>query len=179
MKKLKLFLGIGLFLAIMLPILAACSSAATAAGGNPGAAAAGGKNLNATVKQTTIKATISGDTVTIPVSDVDKYGNVNFRVNTASDYYMFMAYQYGDQTYVRADVCVPCGSESFTLKNGTLVCNSCGTVFDAKTGAGISGVTACQRYTKQPVPYQVTGDNIVMKWSDMATAYQKTTTPVK
>ncbi len=131
MSKFNITLAIGLLLAILLPILSACGGQpATAAG------AVSGKNLSGTVKQTTIQATVSGDTVTIPAADLDKYGNVNFRVNTANDYYMFMAYQYGDQTYVRADVCVPCGSESFTLKNGTLVCDSCGTVFDVKTGAG-------------------------------------------
>ena len=174
MSKFKISVALVLLAAFLLPILAACGAKpATAAGVNAG------QNLNTTVKQTTIKAVVSGDTVTIPLSEVEKYGNVNFRVNTANDYYMFMAYQYGGQTYVRADVCVPCGSESFTLKNGTLVCDSCGTVFDVKTGAGIKGVTACQRYTKQPVTYEVTNGNIVMKWADMAAAYQKTTTPAK
>lgn len=172
MFKTKITMGLVLLLLIATPILSGCSN-------QPANAADSGKNLNNTVKQTTIKATVSGNTVTIPVSDLDKYGNVNFRVNTASDYYVFMAYQYGDKTYVRADVCVPCGSESFTLKNGTLVCDSCGTVFDTKTGAGVRGVTACQKYTKQPVTYQVTGGNIVMQWADMSAAYDKTRTPVK
>jgi nitrite reductase/ring-hydroxylating ferredoxin subunit len=171
MFKVKVVMAFLLLVLVVGPVLSACSSQATAAGG------AAGKNLNTTLKQTTIKATVSGDTVTIPVSDLDKYGNVNFRVNTATDYFVFMAYEYGDQTYVRAAICVPCGSESFTLKNGTLVCDSCGTIFSAQTGAGVKGVSACMRYTKQPVPYQSVNGNIVMKWSDMSAAYQKTRTP--
>lgn len=173
MFKTKVYMALVLLLLVATPILSACSSQVAAA------SAGGGKNLNTIVKQTTVKATVSGNTVTVPVGDIDKYGNVNFRVNTASDYYVFMSYQYGDQMYVRAALCVPCGSESFTLKNGTLVCDSCGTVFDAKTGAGLRGVTTCQRYTKQPVTYQVTGGNVVMQWSDMSAAYQKTSTPAK
>ncbi len=164
----KFGLVIALILVIALPILSACSSQVAAAG------AGSGKNVNATVKQTPIKAQVSGDTVTIPMSDVDKYGNVNFKVQTATDYYTFMAYEYGDKVYVRADVCVPCGSESFTLKNGTLVCDSCATVFDAQTGKGVRGVSACMSYPKKPVAFQVTGGNIVMQWSDMSAAYQQT-----
>jgi uncharacterized membrane protein len=148
--------------------------ALTACSGQAAAVTAGGKNVNATIKQTNIKALVTGNTVTIPVSAVDKNGNTNFRVDTATDYFMFMAYEYGDKMYVRADVCVPCGSESFTLKNGTLVCNSCGTVFNAQTGVGVSGAKACMSYSKQPVPFQVTDGNIVMTWTDMSTAYQNT-----
>jgi nitrite reductase/ring-hydroxylating ferredoxin subunit len=145
----------------------------TACGGGASAATTG-KNLGTTVKQTSIKATINGETVTIPLSDVEKYGNVNFKIQTATDIYSFMAYQYGDKTYVRSDVCVPCGSESFTLKNGTLVCDACGTVFNVETGVGVKGVKACQSYTKQPVAFETTGTNIVMKWTDLAASFQNT-----
>jgi nitrite reductase/ring-hydroxylating ferredoxin subunit len=146
--------------------LAACSGGASAANG--------AKNFNTTVKQTSIKPTINGDIVTISLSEVEKYGNVNFKIKTATDIYSFMAYQYGDKTYVRSDVCVPCGSESFTLKNGTLVCDACGTVFNVETGVGVKGVKACQSYTKQPVAFETTGTDIVMKWTDLATSFQNT-----
>lgn len=168
MTKGRIALAIMALSILVLLILPACSNQSAAAG-----------NTNSTVKQTPIKATISGDTVTIPVSDLDKYGNVNFKIKTATDVYAYMAYKMGDKIYVRADVCVPCGSESFTLKGNTLVCDSCGTVFDAQSGTGISGVTACQRYTKLPVAFQTTGTDIVMKWTDMSTAFQSTLRPSK
>jgi nitrite reductase/ring-hydroxylating ferredoxin subunit len=154
-------------LLIILPVASACSSKSEAA--------SGGKNTAASVKQSTVKAQVSGNTVTVPVSQIDKYGNTHFRVDTSNDYYMFMAYEYGDKIYVRADICPPCGSESFTLKNGTLVCDACGTVFNAQTGAGIRG--ACVKYTKQPVNFQLSDGNIVMDWTDMTSAYQKTIRP--
>ncbi len=159
-------------------LIAVISLLVTTACSNQSAAASGGNiNSNATIKQTRIKAQITGDTVTIPVSDLDKFGNVNFVVSTAKDNYAFMAYEYGGKTYVRADFCVPCGSESFTLSKGTLVCDACGTVFDVQTGKGISGVKACQGYPKQPVVFQITDGNIVMNGADLVNAFQSTLNP--
>ena len=155
-----------LFMAIIsLLALTACSQVSARGGSN---------NSGAVIKQTRISAQLTGDTVTIPVSDLDKYGNVNFAVNTATDIYAFMSYKLGDKTYVRADVCVPCGSESFTLNKDNLVCDSCGTVFDAQTGKGVRGVTACQAYTKLPVAFQISEGNIVMKGTDLVTAFRNT-----
>jgi len=162
-----------LFLVVLsLLAVTACSSQSAAASG-------GSNNSNATFKQTRITAQLTGGTVAIPVNDLEKYGNVNFVVNTATDKYVFMAYEYGGKTYVRADVCVPCGSESFTLSNGVLICDACGTVFDAQTGKGIRGVTACQGYPKQPVVYQITGGNVIMQGSDLVNAFQSTLHPKK
>jgi nitrite reductase/ring-hydroxylating ferredoxin subunit len=160
-------------LTIVLGLLAAtaCSSQASSAGS--------GNNDNNFIKQTQIKAQLNGDTVTVPIDDLDRYGNVNFAVNTATDNYMFMAYKSGGKLYVRADDCVPCGSQSFTFKKGTLVCDACGTVFDAQTGKGIKGVKACQGYPKQSVSYQVADGNIVMNGSDLVTSFQNTINPKK
>lgn len=161
-------------IALVILVIVAVSLLGLTACGGGATAANSGKNLNTTVKQVPIKAAINGETVTIPLSDVEKYGNVNFKIQTATDIYSFMAYQYGDKTYVRSDLCVPCGSESFTLKNGTLVCDACGTVFSVETGVGVKGVKACQSYTKQPVAFETTGTDIVMKWTDLATSFQNT-----
>jgi nitrite reductase/ring-hydroxylating ferredoxin subunit len=96
---------------------------------------------------------------------------------TGTDTLSFMAYKYDDQLYVRADICPPCRSESYTLTKGTLVCDSCGTVFNAGTGAGIKG--ACVRFPKQSVNYEVKDGNILINGTDLITAYQNTLNPVK
>jgi nitrite reductase/ring-hydroxylating ferredoxin subunit len=162
-----------IFLIVIAGLLAisACSQ--------PSAAGAGNGNSNAAIKQTRINAQINGDTVTIPVSDLDKSINVNFKVKTATDYLAFMAYRYGGKTYVRADVCVPCGSESFTLNKNTLICDSCGTVFDAQTGKGLRGVKVCQGYPKQPVPFEIADGQIIMKGTDLAATFNNTLNPGK
>ncbi len=172
MLRKSLIISVFILLALSLTAVTACAN-------NPAAASGGSNNSNAVIKQTRVQVQLTGDTVTIPVSDLEKYGNVNFKVKTSTDSMSFMAYQMGGQTYVRADVCVPCGSDSFTLNKGKLVCDACGTVFDAQTGKGVSGVKACQGYPKQPVVFQITDGNLVMKGTDLVNAYQSTLNPKK
>ena len=132
---------------------------------------------SSTVKQVSINAQISGDTVSLPLSVVESNVNSRFLVKTATDTLSFMAYEYNKQLYIRADICPPCGSQSFTLTNGTLVCDRCGTVFNAQTGVGVKG--ACIRYAKQAVNYVIKDGSIQMKGADLTTAFQKTLNPVK
>jgi nitrite reductase/ring-hydroxylating ferredoxin subunit len=132
---------------------------------------------SSTVKQSTIKPQISGSSVSISLSDVDSLTNTRFLVQTPARTLSFMAYEYNNKLYVRADICPPCRSESFTLKNGTLVCDSCGTVFNAQTGVGIKG--PCLKYSKQMVAYQIDNGNIVMNGIDLQNAYQNTLNPQK
>ena len=130
-----------------------------------------------TAKQTTINAQVNGDYVSIPLSDVEKNLNSRFQVKTAKGQLSFMSYKFDNQLYVRADICPPCGSESFTLTNGTLVCDSCGTVFNAKNGAGVRG--ACVNYPKAAVSFEIKDGNIVMKDTDLVSAFQNTLKPQK
>ena len=130
-----------------------------------------------TVKQVTIKAELNSGLVSIPLTEVEKNINTRFLVNTATDQLSFMAYKYDNQLYVRADICPPCGSRSFTLTSGTLVCDSCATVFDAKTGKGLKG--ACVKFAKQAVTFENKDGNILMKGQDLTVAFQNTLNPKK
>ncbi len=56
-----------------------------------------------------------------------------------------------------------------------LVCNSCGTVFEAKTGKGVEG--ACVAYPKASVAYEVNSGNMILKIKDLLAAYQQTLQP--
>ena len=114
--------------------------------------------------------TASGTDVLLPMDIVAQNANGNFDANKMP----FMAYVLDGKYYVRANVCVPCGSQSFTLQNGKLICNSCGTIFNATTCAGISGVSACMSYAKQAVTYTTDNGNLVMNINDLTTAYQNT-----
>jgi nitrite reductase/ring-hydroxylating ferredoxin subunit len=163
-RKLILLAGL-LTLSLFILALSACSSKAEGVG-NSG---------NVTAKQTVIKAGINNDLVSVPLSDVEKYTNTRFKVVSGSIEHTFMAYKYAGKTYVRADICPPCRSESFTLTNGTLVCDRCGTVFNAGNGSGIKG--ACVQFAKQSVPFQVTDGNLVMKSADLTAAYQNPLNP--
>jgi len=104
------------------------------------------------------------------MSTVAEGANGNFFVNNMP----FMAYLLDGKYYVRANVCVPCGSRRFTLQAGLLKCNSCGTIFSGTTGKGMSGVSACMSYAKKAVTYTIEGDNMVMSLEALTTTYQDT-----
>ena len=149
-----------LFLAVS---IAACS-------GN-----SGNTQDNSTIEPTWIQAEVTDNTVAISLSEVETNEMSHFTLNTSSGEMDFMAYELSGETYVRASICPPCYSRSFALKVATLVCDTCGTVFDAETGSGISG--ACVNYPKASVPYEITGNSIIMGVDDLLTAYNDTLEP--
>jgi len=131
-----------------------------------------GKANASPVKATWITAEVVKDQVSIPLSSVEDNTNVHFKVNTDSGELAVMAYKFNDKIFVRSNVCPPCNSIGFSLDNGTLVCDSCGTVFDAETGTGIGG--GCVSFPKESILYTVSDVNIVMKLSDVVIAHEKT-----
>lgn len=119
-----------------------------------------------------IESRVNGDSVSIPVSSVDQYTNVHFKVNIDEGEVAVMAYKLGDEVLVRSNVCPPCGSIGFTLRDDVLICDTCATVFDAATGDGIQG--GCVAYPKESIPYTVSEGNIVMNLDDVGAAHKKT-----
>jgi hypothetical protein len=161
--------------AMLFGVLSACAPSSQAATAPSGSAQTAVANPASPVDPTTLTPTVGGETVSIALSDVVAKHNTRFAVATSSGQASYMAYFWNGTLNVRADICPPCGSRSFKLTNGTLVCNSCGTVFDAVNGKGKSG--ACVRYSKEAVPFQMSGDSVVMKMSDLTQAYQNTLKP--
>ena len=186
MKKsvFRLF-GLGIVSIGIIVILAGCSQGFTSSNSpapsspapvaRPAQTTAAPASSGPTSKSTTayrpvaFNPTVSGSTVTLSMAEVAR-GNGNFVVNNMP----FMAYLLDGKYNVRANLCVPCGSRSFTLVKGELICGSCGTVFNATTGAGVRGVSACMTYAKKPAAYTIEGGNIVMTLDDMTAAYQNT-----
>jgi hypothetical protein len=127
------------------------------------------------IKAREITATVNADTVSVPVNVVESNWNNHFLINTPGGTMGFMAYVLDGQVYVRASICPPCRGKTYTLDGNTLVCDTCATTFNAKTGVGIAG--ACVNYPKASVQYTVADGNLVMKISDLSTAYQNTLKP--
>jgi nitrite reductase/ring-hydroxylating ferredoxin subunit len=122
-----------------------------------------------------IEAQVVGDTVSIPVSEIENDWNTRFKVQAADGDISAMAYILNGVIYVRADICPPCRSQGFTLSSDILDCDSCHTKFKASTGEGVSG--ACVNYPKASVSYTITDGNVVMSRADLVTAYQNTLKP--
>jgi hypothetical protein len=146
-------------------VLASCSSAGANAQGS-------------TFSPTKVTATVNGDNISIPVNAVTADKNVEFDVAFSQGTASYMAYYSNGAVQVRASVCVPCQGRSFTLKGNTLVCDTCGTVFSAQSGKGISGVAACQNYPKASVTFSQNADGtITMAKSDLLIAFTNTLSP--
>ena len=122
----------------------------------------------------TVTPQISGTIVSISADEVTRNGMENFYVSSPGGNMSFMAYQLDGRYHVRADLCVPCGSRSFTLQKGMLICDSCGTVFNGTTGVGVSGVSACMSYAKKAAAYTTDAGRISINMNDLITAYQNT-----
>jgi len=152
---------LGLVLLAMILSTAACSSS------NP--------QSNEPIKATWIEPQVVGDTVSIPVSEVENNRNIHFNVKTPGGDMNFMAYVLDGEIHVRANVCPPCRSIGFSLEEAVLICDRCATTFEAKTGEGIEG--ACVDFPKASVPYEINSSNIIMKGIDLIAAYQDTIEP--
>jgi nitrite reductase/ring-hydroxylating ferredoxin subunit len=127
------------------------------------------------IKATWIEPRVTGDVVSIPVSEVESNWNVHFNVKVQGEDMNFMAYVLDEEIHVRANVCPPCRSIGFSLDKDILVCDRCATTFKAKTGEGING--ACVGYPKASVPYEINDGEIMMKGTDLVAAYQDTLKP--
>jgi uncharacterized Zn finger protein (UPF0148 family) len=195
MKRSKLFVSIIGVVGVLITLgtvltLAACSGGATAAStsdtktspteaapaiSSDVVSATTASSSNSKISPTWITPEINGDSVSIPTDVVESKVNIHFEVQTEKRTAYFLSYVFGGKAYVRADYCPPCRSINFTLYKGTLVCNSCGTVFSVTDGKGLQG--ACVNYPKASVPYETISGKMVMKQADLITAFENTLQP--
>jgi uncharacterized membrane protein len=180
-------IAIGLSTLMLMLIAVACANSAAApstTGAQPSAStlSSAPQAIQATtqkpsgpIKAKIIEAQVNGDSVSIPVGDVESDWNTQFAVNAQTGKMNFMAYLLNNKIYVRADVCPPCRSIGYSLDGNTLVCDNCATTFKADTGDGIQG--ACVNYPKALVPYEITNGDIIMKQADLVVAYENTINP--
>lgn len=130
---------------------------------------------NGPIKATWIEPQITADNVSVPISEVEDRVMTHFTLASVNGDMSYMAYQLDGKFYVRANVCPPCRSIGFSLNKDTLVCDTCRTTFSAKTGKGITG--ACVDFPKAAVPYEINSNQLVMKGTELLTAYQNTLKP--
>ena len=131
------------------------------------------------IEATWIEPQLAGYIVSIPVSQVEDNWNTHFKlradINGKSSDINFMAYILDEEIHVRSNLCPPCRSVGFSLENDILICDTCRTTFNAKTGEGIRG--ACVDYPKASVSYEIADGQLVMNEADLKAAYQDTLVP--
>jgi nitrite reductase/ring-hydroxylating ferredoxin subunit len=127
------------------------------------------------IKAKWIEPLVNDSAVSIPFNEVKNSWNAVFKISRQGSTLNFMAYALDGELYVRASTCPPCRGITYSLNGDILVCDTCGTTFKAKTGAGIKG--ACVNYPKAAVQFKIIDGNIVMSETDMVNAYQETLKP--
>ena len=159
------------FIAVL--VLAGCNSGAPAQQSTLPSGENGVSSSDSTrYKPVWITPELNGDQLSVSLNTILNSKMAHFWVTMPSGKEGFMAYRMDGVTYVRASICPPCRSTSFSLEKGVLVCDTCGTRFNAKTGQGISG--ACVNYPKAEAATTPQGDALVMTQSGLAAAYADT-----
>ena len=135
-----------------------------------------GNNNNEPILAAWVTVSETSETVSIPVSVVNDNKMVHFLLEEGSNGEIaFMVYELNKEIYVRSNVCPPCRSVGFSLQEDMLICDTCATTFNAKTGDGIKG--ACVDFPKASVPYEIEDETIIMKQNDLIASYQNTIEP--
>ncbi len=139
-------------------------------------AGCGGDSNSEPIMATWVKVQEASDTLSLPVSLVNDNKMIHFLLGEGSDGEIaFMAYELNKEIHVRSNVCPPCRSIGFSLLGDTLMCDTCATTFNAKTGDGIEG--ACVDFPKASVPYEIKDETIIMNQNDLVVSYQNTLEP--
>ena len=163
---------IGAILMSLLLVVVACAGPTSSSAPQSASTPAPVPNPSGPIKAEWIEPQVSGDIVSIPVSEIEDNWNIHFPLTAGGTDMNFMAYVLDGEIHVRANVCPPCRSIGFALEGDILVCDRCATTFEAKTGDGIQG--ACVDYPKESVPYEKTDDDIIMRVDDLVKAYTDT-----
>ena len=153
-------------------VLAGCSSQAPAPVSTSGQSGGVSSSDGQRYRPVWANPVLEGEFLSLQQSEVEQGKMVHFQINLPSGKETFMAYKLDGVTHVRASICVPCRSTSFSLQKGVLICDSCGTKFEAKTGKGISG--ACVNYPKDAAAFKTAEGRLVVALADLEAAYAST-----
>jgi hypothetical protein len=110
----------------------------------------------------TVQSLSNDDGVSISLSDLEQSKVVEFEYKGTP----LMAYitSQGD-TIVAIRMCEPCNGKSFSIVNGVLHCNACGTEWDLETNVGIRG--GCKLYPPDRLEYSVQNGRIYVDAEDV------------
>jgi nitrite reductase/ring-hydroxylating ferredoxin subunit len=115
-----------------------------------------------------VSAAQSGDSLSIPASELVSKRNVSFKYESAGGEPLAMiAYvKPSGKAFVGVSYCPPCKGEGQTIAaDVTLTCDTCGTKRNLETGAGLNG--PCKLYPLDELPAKVIGDRIVLLKADI------------
>jgi hypothetical protein len=113
------------------------------------------------VDQVPVRATVEGQTISIPLAEVVAKRIVEFEYSDGTVTVPLLAFISGEGKLVTAfRMCEPCNSTKYSIDGDRLSCGNCETQWSLNTLEGLQG--SCQKYPPEPFPSVIEGDRVVM-----------------
>lgn len=132
----------------LIALISARQDSGTTGAKNPG----GGDQSSAkdSIEMTDVKATIANGSITVSEDEVRKAGIVYFEYKGTKNVSLLAYVGPSGKIFSAVSLCEPCRGQRFHIEGKTLVCNTCGSVWELETHTAVSG--ACTNYPPEIIP---------------------------
>ncbi len=132
---------------------------------NTGATGSDQKAAGDKIEMTDVKANVANGKITFSESEIRKAGIVYFEYKGAKNVNL-LAYAGPSGKIVSAvSLCEPCRGQRFHIEGTTLVCNTCGSVWELETHKAVSG--ACTNYPPEILPSETVNGQVAVPESEV------------
>ncbi len=169
-KKYGSLVAVVVVIAVVVGIIAFSSAAneSTTGAGNTADTGAAGSSETAAgdkIEMTDVKATVANGSITVSEGEVRKAGIVYFEYRGAKDVNLLAYAGPSGKIVTAVSLCEPCRGQKFHIEDSTLVCNTCGSVWELETHKAVSG--ACTNYPPEILPAETLNGQVAIPESEV------------
>lgn len=163
-KKYGPFAAVVIVIAVVVGLIAFSSAAnegTTGAGNAVNTGAAGASQTTGDkIEMTDVKATVASGSVTVSENEVRKAGIVYFEYKGAKNVNLLAYAGPSGKIVAAVSLCEPCRGQRFRIEGKTLICNTCGSVWELETHNPVSG--ACTKYPPEILQSETVNGQVVI-----------------
>ena len=163
-KQYRTFAALVVVIAVVVGLIAFSNAGqgGTTDGSNTNSAVTGSSQTAAKdkVEMTDVKATVANGSVTVSESEVRKAGIVYYEYRGAMDVNLLAYVGPSGNIITAVSLCEPCRGQKFHIEGTTLVCNTCGSVWELETHKAVSG--ACTNYPPEILQSETLNGQVVI-----------------
>lgn len=163
-KKYGPFAAVVIVIAVVVGLIAFSNAGqgGTTGGSDTNSAVAGSSQTAAKdkIEMTDVKATVANGSVAVSESEVRKAGIVYYEYRGAKDVNLLAYVGPSGNIFTAVSLCEPCRGQKFHIEGTTLVCNTCGSVWELETHKAVSG--ACTNYPPEILQSETLNGQVVI-----------------
>ncbi|MFA5867346.1 MAG: Fe-S-containing protein [Actinomycetota bacterium] len=164
-KKYGPFAAVVIVIAVVVGLIAFSSAGKDGPAGAGSAANSGAAGTSQTaaadkIEMTDVKATVANGSITVSENEVRKAGIVYFEYKGAKDVNLLAYAGPSGKIVAAVSLCEPCRGQKFHIEGTTLVCNTCGSVWELETHNAVSG--ACTKYPPEILQSETVNGQVVI-----------------